>query len=733
MAEPDTTLPRDTTAVPVQLELVVEGIDSAQAIAQIEQALAGIPDLVYARLNMTTRRLSTQWAHAGYNAAPLFAVLDRFGYRAVPFTTNQAEQEESARTKWLLRCLAVAGFATMNVMLLSVSVWSGNVTEISTETRDLFHWLSALIALPAAGFAGQPFFFNAIRAIRSGEMVMDVPISLGILLALGMSVYETAHHAEHAYFDSALMLLFFLLSGRVLDHVMRLKTRATAANLAALRAPLASRLGPDGSLSEVPADALATGDVIVVAAGQRIAADGLVVQGQSAVDESFLTGETDRRVVLIGDRVYAGMLNGDGQLQVQVDAVGRQTLLSEIETLIDNAVTSKSRYVQVADRVARVYAPVVHVTAALTAIGWLMAGASLHDAVIIAIAVLIITCPCALALAAPTVQVVVAGALFRKGVLMRSGDVIERMADVDVIVFDKTGTLTLPDTSQPDFARLSDGDLRLAGRLAQSSHHPLARALRDYARARCGPLAALDDVRELSGQGVCTTYQGMDLRLGSPAFCGLDTETPTGGQSLIAFARDGAVTLLPVGQVLRRDAVETIKALQTASYRVLILSGDRAEAVEPVARALGISEWQAGIKPADKLDALNRMKAEGLTVLMIGDGVNDAPALAGAAVSMSPTSGADVTQAAADALFMGEGLGVVAQTLALCHKGRAVMRENFLLALVYNLVAVPLAMAGMVTPLIAAAAMSGSSVLVAVNALRAKSGRLARSRTRRAE
>ena len=731
MAERDPATKQNTPAAPVQLELVVEGISSAQAIAQIEQALVGIPDLVYARLNMTTRRLSTQWAHAGYNAAPLFAVLDRFGYRAVPFTTNLAEQEESARTKWLLRCLAVAGFATMNVMLLSVSVWSGNVTEISTETRDLFHWLSALIALPAAGFAGQPFFFNAIRAIRSGEMVMDVPISLGILLALGMSVYETAHHSEHAYFDSALMLLFFLLSGRVLDHVMRLKTRATAANLAALRAPLASRLGQDGALSEVPADALVSGDVIVVAAGQRIAADGLVLQGQSAVDESFLTGETDRRLVRIGDRVYAGMLNGDGQLQVQVDAVGRQTLLSEIETLIDNAVTSKSRYVQVADRVARIYAPVVHVTAALTAIGWLMAGASLHDAVIIAIAVLIITCPCALALAAPTVQVVVAGALFRKGVLMRSGDVIERMADVDVIVFDKTGTLTLPDVSQPDFARLPDGDLRLAGRLAQSSHHPLARALRDYARAQCGPLAALDAVREVSGQGVCTTYQGMDLRLGSPAFCGLDADTPTGGQSLIAFARDGVVTLLPVGQVLRRDAAETIKALQAASYRVLILSGDRAEAVEPVAKALGISEWQAGIKPAEKLDCLNRMKAEGLTVLMIGDGVNDAPALAGAAVSMSPTTGADVTQAAADALFMGEGLGVVAQTLALCHKGRAVMRENFLLALVYNLVAVPLAIAGLVTPLIAAAAMSGSSVLVSVNALRVKSFGQGQSDTRR--
>ena len=300
-----------TASMPdLRREWVIEGIRSPQAQKDIEHALAALPELRYARLNLTNRRLTTEWAKQGQSAAVLLAALDALGYRAVPFTQNEAEAAQAARTQWLLRCLGVAGFAAMNVMLLSVSVWSGNATEIAPETRDLFHWLSALIALPAAGFAGQPFFYAAIAALRERDMTMDVPISLGVLLALGMSVYETAVHAHHAYFDSALMLLFFLLLGRVLDHVMRLRTRALAANLAALRAPFAHRLKPDGSLEEVPADALQSGDVMLVAAGERLAADGTVIEGRSDMDDSFLTGESMRRMA--GTTVLISGLGGLG-------------------------------------------------------------------------------------------------------------------------------------------------------------------------------------------------------------------------------------------------------------------------------------------------------------------------------------------------------------------------------------------------------------------------------------
>ena len=326
----------------------------------------------------------------------------------------RAEQEEAAEARRLLRCLAVAGFAAMNIMLLSVSVWSGNVTDITPETRDFFHWASALIALPAAAYAGRPFFTSAWQALRARSLNMNVPISLGVILALGMSVVETANHAEHAYYDSAIMLLFFLLVGRTLDHAMRRKTRAIAGNLAALKGETAHRFVGD-ELVSVPVAALKVGDRVLVKPGERVPADGVVLAGGSEIDESMITGETARRKITAGATVYAGSMNDAGALTIRVTTPGGATLIDEIERLLEKAASAKSRVMRLADRAARVYAPVVHLTAALTAAGWLIAGASIHDAVVTAIAVLIITCPCALALAIPAVQVVASGALFRCG------------------------------------------------------------------------------------------------------------------------------------------------------------------------------------------------------------------------------------------------------------------------------------------------------------------------------
>ena len=706
-----------------RLELAVEGIASADAIATIENSLRSTPGLVSARLNFTTRRLSTEWTTPECDPSLAIDTLERLGYRVAPFHSDETESDEDRRTKWLLRCLAVSGFAAINVMLLSISVWAGNVTDLTPETRDLFHWLSALIALPAAGFAGQPFFYSAASSLRSGRMNMDVPISIGISLALGMSVYETAHHAAHAYFDSALMLLFFLLSGRVLDHAMRKRTRAAAANLAALRVPVATRLNADGSHSEIPPEALVEGDIVWVRPGERLPADGYVVQGTSFIDQSLVTGETTWTKAGLGDPVFAGTLNGEAVLQIKVAAAGSATLLSDIERLIDDAVLAKSKYVQLADRVAQFYAPVVHVAAGLTAMGWIAYGASVHDALVIAIAVLIITCPCALALAAPTVQVVVAGALFRRGILMKSGDVIERMSAVDTIVFDKTGTLTRPDPSLVDAGDLSDNSLKLAGRLALLSHHPLARAIRAFAIERFGSLEFISDAREVTGEGVEAVHDGVTLKLGSPAFCNIATPVWHNGTSIMAFRHGDEAGCISIGQALRPDAVETIARLKRDGYRVMILSGDHQQPVESTARLLGVTEWTASAKPHEKLARLEALKREGRTVLMVGDGLNDAPALAAASVSLSPATGADVTQAAADAVFTGSKLCAVRDTLLLCKTGHRVMRDNFLLALIYNLIAVPLAVAGQVTPLIAAAAMSGSSIIVTVNALRARTAR----------
>ncbi|MDQ2081325.1 heavy metal translocating P-type ATPase [Xanthobacteraceae bacterium Astr-EGSB] len=698
-----------------EMELAVDGMSCGGCIAKIEGTLNRMPGVVAARVNFTNRRLSVAWTREVVSASDIVTAIERLGYGAHPFVARVAEGEDAAEAKSLLRCLAVAGFAAMNIMLLSVSVWSGNVTDITPETRDFFHWLSALIALPAAAYAGRPFFKSAWSALRVASVNMDVPISLGVILALGMSVVETVNHAEHAYFDSAVMLLFFLLCGRYLDRAMRKKTRAVAGNLAALRADTACKLTDCGCMNEVPASTLHAGDRILVRPGDRVAADGIIEEGASDLDESLVTGETLRREARAGEPVYAGSINFSSVLTVRVTAAGEDTLLDDIERLLDKAVKSKSRIVALADRAARLYAPVVHTTAALTLAGWLIAGASLHDAVITAIAVLIITCPCALALAVPAVQVVTAGRLFRAGVLLNSGDAIERLAEVDTVVFDKTGTLTLPEPRVVDAGAIPADILAGAARLAKSSRHPLALALAREAR----DAQPVPGATEIQGQGVSAVLDGVEARFGSPAFCGvaLPRDIPAGA-SAIAFRHGTREAVFLVQQSLRADAVAVAKALATRGLRLRILSGDRAEAVEPIANALGITDWRAGMRPADKVASLEALRTQGHRVLMVGDGLNDAPALAAAHVSLSPVTAAELSQAHADAVFMGAALAPVVDAVTASVRARRLMRQNLMLAVIYNAVAVPVAIAGLVTPLIAALAMSGSSMLVTLNALR---------------
>lgn len=705
------------------MDIAVDGIHCGGCIGRIERSLKAVNGVADARLNFTTRRLTLIWRDPSFDPAEAIHLLERMGYHANPFRLQTGEQQEAAQSKFLLRCLAVAGFAAMNIMLLSVSVWSGNVTDITPETRDLFHWLSAAIALPAAAYAGQPFFRSAWNALKARHTNMDVPISLGILLALGLSLYETAHHAEHAYFDSAVMLIFFLLCGRVLDQMMRRKTRAAASNLAALKADIAHRLLDNGELVQMPSAALRVGDRILVRAGERVPADGVVSGGHAHLDESLITGETMPGKAHAGRRVYAGSINLDGTLTIRVTAAGESTFLDDIDRLLDKAVHARSRYVKLSDRIAGYYAPVVHTAAALTFIGWVLTGQPVHAAMVAAISVLIITCPCALALAIPAVQVVAASALFRSGIFLNSGDAIERLAEADIAVFDKTGTLTLPEPHVVNAGEVDANVLLLAGRMALSSRHPLAAAL---ARHQAG-LQPVEGVSEEYGRGVRAMVDGLEARLGSPEFCSVAVPDALlashPGASLVAFRHGASRAVFIIHQALRPNAADTIRGLMQLGLEVHILSGDRVAAVEPIARALDVPQWRAGLTPADKVAVIDAWKAQGRKVMMVGDGLNDAPSLAAANVSISPITAADLSQAQADAVFLGKSLSPVLLTLRAARRARALMRQNLWLAVVYNAIAVPVAMAGLITPLIAAAAMSGSSILVTLNALRAPSQR----------
>src|ERR1700676_762786 len=500
------------------IDLAVEGVSCAGCMSKIERGLSAIPDVTLARVNLTDRRVALEWKQGALDPAGFIDRLAELGYKAYPFETPGAEAKEAENSRFLLRCLGVAAFATMNVMMLSVPVWSGNVSDMLPEQRDFFHWLSALIALPAAAYAGQPFFRSAYRALSTRNVNMDVPISIGVTLALGMSVVETFNHAEHAYFDAAIMLLTFLLVGRYLDQSMRRRTRAVAGNLAALKAETATKFIGADEISQVPVAAIDPGDIVLLRPGERCAIDGTVIEGRSEIDQSLITGETLYATAEHGTAVYAGSLNISGTLRVRVSAASEGTLLAEITRLLDNALQARSRYVQLADRASRLYAPVVHAAALLTMLGWVLMGASWHDAIVTAVAVLIITCPCALGLAIPTVQTVASGAMFRAGVLLHSGDSIERLAEVDRIIFDKTGPLTLPELDVMNSASIPKDVFDLAGRLALASHHPVAAAVARVSNAK-SPLAG---IVEEPGQGVRGFIDGEELRLGRPSFCNAD-------------------------------------------------------------------------------------------------------------------------------------------------------------------------------------------------------------------
>ncbi len=692
----------------------VPGIHCAGCIAKLEGGMGKLPSVIDARVHFGQKRIRvTHRADSGEDE--IRQAIDALGFRSERVAADDAAPPDETRA--LLKALAVAAFASMNVMLLSVSVWSG----ADGMTRNMFHWLSALIAVPAIAYAGRPFFRNAWEALRHGHTNMDVPISVGVILASAYSLYETATGGPHAYFDGALTLIFFLLAGRALDASMRRRAHDSVAALQKQRPSRALVLAGDGSSHWRPADELAPGMRILVAAGERCAADGVVVEGRSTIDRSLVTGESTPVAVVDGAEIFAGMMNIDAPVTVRIRAAGEDTALADIARLMEAATQDRSRYVRIADRAARLYTPVVHSLAALAFIGWLLAGAGIHQAVMIAVAVLIITCPCALGLAVPVAQVVAVGSLARRGVVVKDGSALERLAGADMALFDKTGTLTVGRPVPVTPLALSARESAAALALARATRHPLAQAV---AAALEGPVpaAGTTDLTETPGLGVEANVAGRRARLGKPEWLGLPPLTDRDGDILhTAFQLEpGPPHLLSFRDAMRPQAVETIEALSRLGLETLILSGDSAHKVEGLAGKLGI-RGQANMSPAAKSDAIRAAADGGRKVLMVGDGINDGPALRQAHVSMAPASASDVGQAAADFLFLGDSLLPVAYALKASRKTLRVIRQNIGIAIAYNCLAVPLALAGLVTPLVAALAMSGSSIIVVANALRLRS------------
>ncbi|MCR9193651.1 MAG: heavy metal translocating P-type ATPase [Hyphomonas sp.] len=690
------------------LTLSVRGAKCGGCLSKIESAVGGVPGVEQVRMNLSNGKLKTVW-RGPVGANTIVERVTQLGYGVSAYSEDGSEKAAKREERALLISMGVAAFALANIMLLSVSVWGGH-GEMGGDTRTALHAISGLIAFPVLIFSGRHFFQSAWSVLKHGRANMDVPISLALTLAFGVSVWETAAKGDHAYFDASVMLLFFLLIGRFLDARLRRQAHAAAHDLAALQNRSVNRLGADQSVESVRAEDVRRGDTILLAAGERAVIDLKIASGTSTVDESLVTGESLPRQIQTGETLYAGTVNLDQPITGEALGSTSDSLLADIAQMLEAGEQKRARYRRIADKAVSLYVPFVHTTAAITLVAWLLLGADVRDAIMVAVATLIITCPCALALAAPVAQVVASGRLFRKGVYLRSGDALERFADIDHLVFDKTGTLTL---GTPSLVSVHGDELGLAARLARASRHPLSRAIVEAEGA--GPIA--DEIKEMPGLGVEGVVDGRTYRLGSAEWVGVQTSAATDGPTLWFAGDDTEPVQFMFQDQLQSDASEVFADLRARQLETEILSGDTPDSVRKVAGRTGVSIWHAQVSPQDKVDRLTTLSERGKKVLMVGDGLNDAGALAMAHASLAPGGAMDVSQSASDAVYAG-GLSSIVTVLNVAKRTKQVMLQNFGLAAAYNMIAVPIAVTGHVTPLIAAIAMSASSLIVTLNALR---------------
>ncbi len=699
------------------LELLVKGARCAGCMSKIERGTADLAGVAQARLNLTSGKLTVTFddtAHADPGA--VVRLLDRLGYPATPYDPGLACEASDREGRRLVLCLAVAAFGAMNTMMFSVPLWAGLFgQELGPATRVVMQWWCALVATPCVLFAGRPFFESAWRSLKARRANMDVPISIGVLLTLVISFSETLQHGRDAYFDAAVSLLFLLLIGRWLDHQLKLRARSAAGDLLALQAPAAVLIGPDGAERRTPLSEVQVGDLLIVRPGERVPVDGLVESGATELDNALLTGETMPVSLRPGEVCRAGALNLTGAIRLRALARSEDSAVAAIARLVEAGAQSRSKYVQLAERAAAIYVPVVHSAALATfLIGW-AGGLGPREALLRAVAVLIITCPCALGLAVPAVQISASSRLFRRGVLLKSGAALERLAEVDHVVFDKTGVLT---EGRPALIGAGGDEIALAARLARASLHPLAKAL----AAAAGPGPRADDVVETPGQGVEGAIDGRRARLGRAEFVGAGSAAAL--ETELWFGFEGAPPVrFQFSDRLRPDAAQTIAQLKARGLAVSIISGDAASPVAAAAQAAGVNDWRACLTPVGKCAIVDDLQAKGARVLMVGDGLNDMGALARAHAAMAPGAALDASQNAADLVFSGDNLSAVVEAFDIARQARRLALQNFGFAAAYNLVAAPAAMLGLINPFLAALAMSGSSLAVTLNALRLRSRR----------
>lgn len=702
--------------------LLIGGISCAACVWLIEKHLGALAGVGKVSVNASTQRAQICFDPEKISPSKLFSALARIGYRPAPATAANSEQLIQGEHRAALRRLGVAGLGTMQVMMFAIALYFGASSGIDDEFERYLRWVSLLVATPVVLYAARPFFAAAWRSLRSRHLSMDVPVSLAIGLAYGASLYATVFNTGEVYFESISMFTFFLLLGRTVEMRARHRAGLASGGLAQLLPLTATRL-EEGESRSVPIAALNTGDRILLRPGDTVPADGEVVEGESGVDESLLSGESALQQKGPGSRVFAGSVNGDSVLTVQVIAAGKATRLSAIERLVERAQLEKPQQVALADRVAGLFVGLV-LLAALSAfaVWWQLDS---QRAFWVALSVLVVTCPCALSLATPAALAAATLRLQQLGLLVAGGQLLETLPRLSRVVFDKTGTLTRGEPRILQIQLLRDGwdEQRVkdtAAALESQSNHPLARAFSAWS----GNLRVAD-LKVHTGRGLEGTVAGERSRLGRAEFAAelapLSSApgVPAGeGQWLLLADTKGPLAWIALGDRLRAAAADAVQGLQAEGLAVELLSGDQSGEVQRLAGAAGIGDFRAGASPEDKLTHLQQLQRRGERVLMVGDGLNDVPVLSGADASVAMMSAADLAHTRADAILLSGDLRVLAQAVALARQCRTIVRQNLVWALGYNALALPLAVCGLVPPWAAAIGMSLSSLIVVLNALR---------------
>jgi P-type Cu2+ transporter len=697
--------------------LLIEGVRCAACVWLIERVLGAVPGVISVQVNALSRRARVVWRGVDLSLPQLLTTLSRTGYRALPLDARNLLDLRRRESRDMLKRLLVAGFGAMQAMMFATAIYLGAADTLDASTRDLLRWLGFLVATPVVFYSAAPFFASALRSLRMHHAGMDVPVSLAIAAVYAASLMEALRGSGEVYFDSISMFVFFLLAGRYLEMRARHDTGDLTDALARLTPLFADRRREDGTLQRVGIDELRIGDCVHVAEGGVVPADGVLLSELARVDETLLSGESAPVTKRCGDRLIAGTVLEGGPLRIRVDRVGADTTLSCLAALVGRAQAERPQVVLAGEaRAARLVRRVLLSTAAAAAL-WLVFDPS--RAFSAAVAVLVISCPCAFALAVPAVMARAIDSLARRGVLVVRPDALQSLAECTHVLFDKTGTLTEPSLSLADVQTFNgtsrDEALRLAASLARQSSHPVARVLAD---AHPDPGAASDVVAH-AGLGVSGTVAGRELRLGRSDFAAAGKGVaPEFDDAVLLADHAGLIAAFRLHERLRADALVTIDALREQGLAILIASGDAPSRVSHVATRLNVREWRARQLPADKLAWLASSRAAGARVLAVGDGVNDAPVLAGADVSIALAHGAQLAQASSDIVLTGERLDCIAHARTLAQQAMAIMRQNQRWALVYNFTAVPLAALGFISPWLAALGMSLSSVGVILNALR---------------